>query len=529
MYRAYVDGKTLYNPANGYVLGSPKITLELNKVGSFDFTVYPGHPYYSQLYKMKSVVEVRDEQQTVFKGRILNTEEGFRGEQKVECESDLAYLLDSIVRPYDYSGTLSGLFSQFIEQHNAQVDEWKRWKVGNVTVTDSNDYVHYSSTQYPNTWDEINDKLVKTHGGYLVPRYESDVAYLDYLQDATLLSNQPIEFGRNLLDYARKIKGEDLITAIIPLGARPEGQSEGQRLTISDVNGGIDYIVDEDAAETYGLIFGIEEWDDVTDAQNLKNKGAAYLAASVQLGTELELSAADLSALDASYSSFHLGTYVKVNSPHHGISSNFLVSKLSIDLGKPESNKLSLGRTGTTLTDEIQAGQSSTVEIIQSTTNDAIKDLENVLSSAIVQTEHSIMQQVDSSYYSKDDAQQLQSSINTRFEQTESDFTFTFNQFSQDLADLQAGVDAGFLDISKYIRFIDGTIELGKIPDAGEDDFKVIISNEKISFLQNNYEVAYISNQQLYITNANVTTRLDIGSFAFMPRKNGNTTLRFLG
>ena len=76
---------------------------------------------------------------------------------------------------------------------------------------------------------------------------------------------------------------------------------------------------------------------------------------------------------------------------------------------------------------------------------------------------------------------------------------------------------------------MDGTIELGKIPEAGEDDFKVIISNQRISFLQNNYEVAYISDQQLHITNASITTRLDIGKFSFMPRANGNTTLRYMG
>ena len=529
MYRAYMDGMTLYNPAAGYLLGSPKVKQELNKVGSFDFDIYPTHPHYSLMKKMKSVIEVWDEQQIVFRGRILNDEEGLRGEKSVECESDLAYLLDSRVRPYDYQGTLSGLFAQLLEQHNGQVDESKQWKPGTVTVTDSNDYVHYSSTQYPTTWDEMTDKLIKTHGGYLIPRYEDDGAYLDYLQDSTLLSNQPVDFGKNLLDYARTVRGEDLFTAIVPLGAKPEGESEGQRLTIADVNGGVDYIQDDDAVALYGFILGMQEWDDVTDANNLKTKGAAALAEAVQLGTELELSAADLSAMDSDYSSFHLGTYVKANIPPRGISSNFLVSKLSIELGKPQSSKLSLGKTGTTLTEEIHTGQVDRTEIIQSASDQAVKDLEQVLSSAMIQTEESIMTAVEQAYFSKDDAEDLQSSISTRFEQTAEDFTFTFNQFQQDLEDLQDGVDTQFSDISKYIRFVDGTIELGKIPEAGEEDFKVIISNEKISFLQNNLEVAYISNQQLFITNANVTTQMQIGNFAWMPRNNGNMTLRYIG
>lgn len=536
MYRAYIDGKTLYDPALGYNLVSPKITMELNKVGSFDFTIYPNHPYYSSLKKMASVVTVYDEQQIVFRGRILNDEEGFRNEKQVECESDLAYLLDSVQRPYDYTGTLSGLLAQYIDNHNSQVEAKKQFILGNVTVTDSNDYVHYSSTQYPTTFDEIKAKLIDTHGGYLIPRYEDDGVYLDYLADSTLLSNQPVTFGVNLLDFARKVKGEDLATAVIPLGKKSESTTdedgntvEGERLTIEDVNDGVDYLFDQDAVDAYGWIFCTETWDDVTEASNLKTKGAAFLAEKILLGTELELSAVDLAALDSSYSNFHMGTYVKVQSEPHGVSQNFLVSKLSIDLGKPASNKLSLGATSSSFTEQVNNGQIDREEIISSAGDVITADLEQRLSSALIQAEDEIMTRVEEAYYTKDDAQELQSSISTQLQQTADSFTFTFNQFAQDLANLQEGVDAGFSDISKYIRFIDGKIELGKIPEAGEDDFKVIISNERIQFLQNGVEVAYISNQQLYITNANVTTQMRIGDFAFMPRDNGNTTLRYIG
>ena len=226
MYTADIDGLTLYDPVNGFVLEEAKVKQELGKVGSFDFTIRPDHPVYGHIEKMKSVVTVREGSRIVFRGRVLNTEEGFHNELSVECESDLAYLLDSTVRPYDYQGDIAGMLTQLVQSHNERVDTWKRFTVGNVTVTDPNDYIHYSSTQYPTTWDEMQDKLVDTHGGYLQVRYSGSVAYLDYLDDTSLLSNQPVRFGLNLLDFGRKITGEDLYTVIIPLGAKIESEDE---------------------------------------------------------------------------------------------------------------------------------------------------------------------------------------------------------------------------------------------------------------------------------------------------------------
>ena len=84
--------------------------------------------------------------------------------------------------------------------------------------------------------------------------------------------------------------------------------------------------------------------------------------------------------------------------------------------------------------------------------------------------------------------------------------------------------------IFKYIKFQNGEIWLGKDKENDEEaDFKCVISNNRISFLQDGSEVAYISNNQLYITNATVKTRLDIGGFSFMPRENGNLTFKYVG
>lgn len=116
----------------------------------------------------------------------------------------------------------------------------------------------------------------------------------------------------------------------------------------------------------------------------------------------------------------------------------------------------------------------------------------------------------------------------TNLDQTAQGWDFQFQTIKESVTYLDNTMQTNFSETLKYIRFIDGEIWLGRDPEPGEDDFKVRISNERVSFLQNNIEVAYISNKMLYITDARITNRLEIGGFAFFPRSNGSLTLRVI-
>lgn len=131
-----------------------------------------------------------------------------------------------------------------------------------------------------------------------------------------------------------------------------------------------------------------------------------------------------------------------------------------------------------------------------------------------------------------DEAYEITTENSTRITellQTAAGFEFNFQELTETITQLGDQTSTEYSERLKYIKFIDGEIWLGRDPDPGQDDFKVVIGNQKISFLQNNIEVAYISNDRLYITNARITTRLEIGNFAFFPRSNGNMTLRYIG
>lgn len=114
--------------------------------------------------------------------------------------------------------------------------------------------------------------------------------------------------------------------------------------------------------------------------------------------------------------------------------------------------------------------------------------------------------------------------INT-LEQNANGFDFNFQTLTQQITEIAGQVNINYESIVKYIRFVDGVIIIG----IEGNELEVRISNERVSFLQSGSEVAYISNQQLYITDAEVERQLRIGIFQFVPRDNGNLTLKYLG
>ena len=78
-----------------YVLTDPMVTCTAGKTGSFEFTIYPNHPYYHAIAQMRSIMRVKYDGDTIFRGRILTVDNSLKGAKKIHCEGDMAFLLDS--------------------------------------------------------------------------------------------------------------------------------------------------------------------------------------------------------------------------------------------------------------------------------------------------------------------------------------------------------------------------------------------------------------------------------------------------
>ena len=159
--------------------------------------------------------------------------------------------------------------------------------------------------------------------------------------------------------------------------------------------------------------------------------------------------------------------------------------------------------------------------------NDKLTELRQEVNSNIEQTGEAIKSSVYEKVYLKDDVDTLLSSVNTEVEQTKTSWQVTFNQLVKQLNDYSDGSDAAFDEIRKYIRFEDGNILLGN----SSSPLILRIRNDRIQFLQNGYEVAYISDQRMYNTTCEIINQLRIADSAWTVEYNasGDTVISLVG
>lgn len=160
-------------------------------------------------------------------------------------------------------------------------------------------------------------------------------------------------------------------------------------------------------------------------------------------------------------------------------------------------------------------------------TTGKLTELRQEVNSNIEQTGEAIKSSVYEKVYLKDDVDTLLSSVNTEVEQTKTSWQVTFNQLVKQLNDYSDGSDAAFDEIRKYIRFEDGNILLGN----SSSPLILRIRNDRIQFLQNGYEVAYISDQRMYNTTCEIINQLRIADSAWTveTNSNGDTIVSLIG
>lgn len=542
MYQITCDGLILHDVRleTDYRVISPKCKLKVNTTGTLTFKVAPTHPYYSQIKKLESEITLTQDGEWIFTGRVLNDEKDFDNIKTIECEGELAYLIDSNQRFAEYhDATVQGYFTTLINKHNAACPEAKKqFTVGIVNVTDNNDSL-YRYSNYENTWSTIKDKLINRLGGYIRSRHLNGVRYIDYVTDYGNVNDQVINFGENLFDLKQYIKGENIATAIIPLGAviEDEEQTENiqRRITIESVNDGVDYVYDQDAVNLYGWIYDTVVFDAVTVPANLKRKGQEELAQRKLLKLEITLTAVDLHLLNVDIEKIKLGDMIRVISAPHGIDRYMMVSDLTIDISKASGTKIVLGDVISSLTDVTNKGADLTarVENIISdygfkTDIQSIRTTINELSSNLSQTAQNILLEVYSNCASVNDFEQITEQLRSSVEILNNLIEFRFESAITQTETVAGIVTENQTLLEEYIRFQGALIELGRVGNA----FTAKLSNEKLAFLQDNVEIAYISNNKLYITDAEISNKLTIGNatngyFDFIPRANGNLSLKW--
>lgn len=276
MYTVYAGTRLLYHPKlveDGFVIYNPVVTLEANKSGSFQFTMPVTNSAYNFLEKMKTVITVYNDGEEIFRGRILNDERDFYNNKVIYCEGEMAFLLDSVIRPYTPSEpqTIREFLVDILDMHNAQVDEFKRFTMGQCDIgVDMGQEFRWPVQDYASAWSVIQG-LLDYFGGYIRTRLENGVRYFDYISSYNHTNTQVVAFGENLLDISHYISAENVITTLIPLGIDQTIEmtnSEIQQVDPDDPNGWKKaYVVSEpfsclDKSASPAYIFTLEIWLD---------------------------------------------------------------------------------------------------------------------------------------------------------------------------------------------------------------------------------------------------------------------------
>ena len=564
MIKVYIQNGGAYCAINGgghNIKGN--ISQEVGAINSFSFTIYPNNPGYDILQSRKTKIKAVNEKtgRTEFEGRVLLLSEKMESSgliyKSVTCEGFLGYLCDSI-QPYAEEKTLplNDFIDWVLENHNAQVEDEKKIYRGDVDVEVAGTGNVTKGLQYQTTYETLKTKLVDIFGGELEVVNKSDKLYLNYLKQIGETRATSILLGKNMQAAERQVSPLNIITRVIPLGAKvkkTETDADGnqtevetdERLTLVGYTppGGTEFtnpwIDDEEKIKALGIVCGTLDFSDVTEQANLYTKAKNFMKNENRLELSHTVTALDLKEAGYDIDSLNCGDSYPVKNNLIGLNETLRVIKKSFDINTPYKGSLTFGDKKATLS-SIQKDTNKRIEEnlgqirqeVQNVSNNSSMMASQVTSfgSKLVETVEKKLEERYKDVVTTKDLEKLEERISYKTEETAEGLKQTFTtQVKETQTTLEGDVSSRFERLESYIRYFseDGTayIELGE----EYSDLKLRLANKKIYFSENGIEFAYMSKSQLFITDVTVLKRLIIGKFAFVPRENGNLSFIKVG
>lgn len=360
----FTKKKVVHSPytRKGNKILSGSIKQAQNAINEFTFVIPMQNDLYQKLIPFQSIVQVVNlyDEEVEFEGRVLSisnkmTSTGFV--QEVVCEDFLSFLHDSTQHFQKLKNTgAEAYLREILNQHNAQVEDYKRIYLGSVTVKSLTDkpwrYLGYEST-----WDTIRERIVANIGGYLTLRRENDGFYLNWTSSIGKSQESPIQLGRNIKSASREVSFDGIATQIMPIGA-DEKNSDGssssdkeeqgsdvtrKQIDISSVNGGKMWLEDAELVAKFGIIRKPVIWTEIDSPSVLKSRGLQYLRNQKIALAKWTVAAVERYLIDSRYVKFKIGnTHPILNAPLSGIESLQIIEK-KIDVLNPQSVDLVIG------------------------------------------------------------------------------------------------------------------------------------------------------------------------------------------
>lgn len=324
-----------------------ELSEEMGHTPTYNFSIEPGHPHYDKIKPLVTEVRLYRDERLLFFGRVLSVVSDINNLMVVSCVGALSYLADSMIGPFEHTGTLLSFLETVIGKHNAMVESSKQFTLGNVEITGESGYRYVD--EYVNALSLISDRIVSAYGGYLRAREEGGKLYLDYIEDYGGTNYQQIRFGENILDISQQVDATDVITCLIAEGA---AQDDETMLTATVEN--------DEAIAQYGRIWGFVQFDNATTSAQLVQMASAYLVLQSAFPKRAELTALDLSLIDVDVPMLELGYWTKFYSEPHQLEAEYLLRRRTLHVSAPQNDTVIFGAaevtmTGTSLSDKEEA------------------------------------------------------------------------------------------------------------------------------------------------------------------------------
>ena len=154
--------------------------------------------------------------------------------------------------------------------------------------------------------------------------------------------------------------------------------------------------------------------------------------------------------------------------------------------------------------------------------------LNDNIDNSIVQAQESILSNVANKYADNITITELQSNVSSQLTQTNANIDLKFNTVNDYTIKVDGQLQQYKKEVETNIRFNKNGMQLGKL----DSPFMASLDNTKLAFLENNKEVAYISNNKMHITQVEISTNLKIGDekkgfFTWQQGANGNLSLKW--
>ena len=552
---------------NGQRLVSGSIDQDVKAIESFTFDIDPTNIGYDLIQSRKTRIKcVNDKTGRVeFNGRVLLSEEKMdsRGAvtKTVTCEGLLGLLHDTI-QPYspELNYTLNDFIDLVLNNHMAQAEPEKWFLNAGADVEVAGTGLVYKGLQYQTTFDTLKTKLLDVYGGELevIDYDDGGFLYLRYVEQIGETRSTVIELGSNMQDASREVSPLNIVTRVYPLGAKLSKEVMNEDGSISTVETEerltlvghtlddgtvmtLPWIDDEEKIETLGIIVGTLDFPDITEQYNLYRRAQEYMTHENRVNLSHTLTAIDLRELGHDIDGLYCGDSYRVRNKLIGLDEVLRIIKKTIDIHTPYKSSITIGEKKATLSN-IQATESGRTQQLLEKVQDlnkqtsAISSQVSQLSYEIESTVNGVVATATKDFVTVSEIERVEGRIDTTVEHTAEEIKISFgNDLKTISEEMAANLTSALTELHAYIRGymeVDAegkehpVLELG----AQSSDIICYLTNGRLDFKMNGMPIAYIANDengvsQLFITNATILQRLNLGAFTFKMRDNNNLSM----